>query len=197
MAEVTCVDGSRLGVHPVPVVDRDGVPYELTLRLTRDSADFATVGERCGYFLAATAARLTRARAGDAAWPDIDDRFPASSVEGGIRAWASDEHLDPATTWAGLQRYLPRERDLFVFRHRDPDDAGGVGELRCAVRTQKAWVGGTGTAGGGGRWRLARRAVLTSGALAEFVAQFLAEAAVLGCAYDIADTGDLMRRPAG
>ncbi len=213
MAEVRCVGGLRLGVHPVPVLDRDRVPYEVTLALSRDGEPFGTVGERCGYFLAATAARLTAARAEGSAtaarWPEFDDRFPEPSVEGGLRAWAADEGLDPDATWPGLERYLPRDRDLFSFRHRDPDDIAGSGELRCALHTQKTWVNPT--AGSKGRWRLARRAVLdawgdkgiglravlTSTQLSTFLAEFVAEAAELGCRYDVTDRGDAMRRPAG
>ncbi len=216
MAEVRCVDGSVLGVHQVPVVDRDDVPYELTLRLTRDGAPYGEVGERCGWFVASTAARLRAAMAegssSAARWSSPDDRFPSSSLEGGLRAWADDEGLDVDATWTALERYLPRDRDLFAFRHRDPDDLTSAGELRCSVQTERAWEGGDGVLGGGGRWRIACRAVLdawgdggvgvravlTAPQLASFFADLLAEAAALGCAYDVDEADDVVvRRPAG
>ena len=216
MAEVRCVDGSTLGVHPEPVVDRDGVPYEFTLRLTRHGEPFGAVGERCGWFLASTAARL-RAAIGEASpeaarWASADDRFPLSSLEGGLRAWAADQSLDVDGTWSALERYLPRDRDLFAFRHRDPDDLASAGELRCSVHTERSWQPGDGEAGAGGRWRIACRAVLdawgdggsgvravlTAPQLAAFLDDLLAEAAELGCTYDDGVADDLVvRRPAG
>jgi hypothetical protein len=195
MATVGCLDGSVLGVHPVPVLDRDGVPYELTLRLTRDGEPFAEVGERCGYFLAATAARLAAARAED------PDRFPLSSLDGGIAAWAADTGATAAEV-AALVRYLPRDRDLFSFRSRDPDDLTAGGELRCAIHQRRKWDG---------RWLLTRRAVLeawgengrgvravlTAGELAAFLDLLLAEAAAAGCRYDLEEAGLALGRPAG
>ncbi|HVE62439.1 MAG TPA: hypothetical protein VNB94_01365 [Mycobacteriales bacterium] len=215
MAAVVCVDGSKLGVSPVPVVDRDGAPYELTLRLSRDDQPFGAVGERCGWFLAATAARLRAAGADGSAesevWPDRDDRFSASAIEGGLRAWAGDQGLEPDSTWAQLERYMPRDRDLFVFRHRDPDDLISEGEIRCSVHSTKTWVDGAGTARAGGRWQLARRAVLdawghggeglravlTAPQLVHFLDALLAEAAVLGCVYSTDEPQVVVRRPAG
>ena len=192
MAEVRCVDGSVLGVHPVPVLDRDGTPYELTLRLTCNGAEFGAVGERCGYFLAAARARLAAAAA-----------FPQSTVEGGVRAWAADAARDPDEAWTALERYLPRDRELFAFRRRDPDDLKSAGELRCVVQTQRAWEDGS--------WRIEDkavldawgdaghgiRAVLTARELGGFLEDFLAEAAALGMTYDLADDGGVLRRPAG
>ena len=216
MAEVRCVDGATLGVHPDPVVDRDGVPYELTLRLTRDGRPFGSVGERCGWFLASTAARLAAEMADDSPsatlWSSPDDRFPTSSLEGGLRAWAVDAGRDADATWSELERYLPRDRDLFAFRHRDPDDLASAGELRCSVQTERSWVGGDGFAGAGGHWRIACRAVLdawgdggagvravlTAGELAAFLTALLEEAAALGCVYDTEQEDDVVvRRPAG
>lgn len=210
MAEVRCVDGSVLGVHPEPVVDRDGVPYELTLRLTRDGDAFGTVGERCGWFLASTAARLTAAIEASAP-AGADDRFAASSVEGGLRAWAGDQGLNPDDAWRTIERYLPRDRDLFAFRHRDPDDITSAGDLRCSLRTERQWVAGEGVAGGGGRWWLGCRAVLdawgdagvgvramlTAPELAAFLAALLDEAAALGCDYTRDAPDVVVRRPAG
>ncbi len=51
MAQVRCLDGSSLGVHPVAVRDRGDQPYEFVLRLTRDGQDVGTVGQPAGYFL--------------------------------------------------------------------------------------------------------------------------------------------------
>jgi hypothetical protein len=215
MADVTCIDGTTLGVLPVPVVDRHDVAYEVTLRLTRDGVDFGAVGERCGYFLAAAAARLAEALADESPvashWPDPADRFPASSLEGGLRAWLADEGLDADATWLRMQRYLPRDRDLFSFHTRDPDDLASAGELRCSLMTERTWVAGEALAGGGGRWRLAQRAlldawgdggagaraILPATALADFLRGFLAEAAALGCRYDAVQPTGLLRRPAG
>ena len=192
MAEVRCADGSLLGVHPVPVLDRDGVPYELTLRLTRDGGPFGEVGERCGYFLAATAARLAAV---------TPDSFPPSSLDGGIAAWAAGTGAS-AEAVAALVRCLPRDRDLFAFRSRDPDDLTSAGELRCALHERREWDG---------RWVLTRRAVLeawgdagtgvravlTAEELAAFLAALLADAAAAGCRYDLDEAGLPLVRPAG
>lgn len=201
MADLRCGDGSLLGVHPEPVADRDGAAYEITLRLTRNSVPFGAVGERCGYFLASTAGRLAAARFDGspvaARWPDLDDRFPASSLEAGLRAWAADAELDPDEAWETVARYLPRDRDLFAFRSRDPDDIASSGELRCSLHGLRSWLPGGGEAGAGGRWRLSQRAVLdawgpagggvrsvlTSGELAAFLADLLADCAAVGAVY--------------
>lgn len=76
MAEVVCVDGSVLCLLPVPCLGRDGVPYEVTLRLERDRRPFGEVGERCGFFLAQTAGQVHAAREvdGPEALPDGDGR---------------------------------------------------------------------------------------------------------------------------
>ena len=215
MADVRCLDGTVLGVHPVPVVDRDRSTYEITLRLTRDAAPYAEVGERCGYFLAATAARLAAARADGSpesrSWPNVEDRFPISSCEGGLRAWAADAGVDPDEAWASLERYLPRDRDLFAFRHRDPDDIGGTGELRCSLHTHKRRIGGPRVAGAGGRWELRQRAVLeawgasgigvravlSSDELDVFLRALLGEAADVGARYELSEAVTGLSRPAG
>ena len=198
MAELTCVDGSVLSVLPEPCRDRDGTPYEVTLRLLLDGHELGAVGERCGFFLAATAARLR------AAGPDA---FPPGSVEGGLRAWAADEDLDPDAAWASLSRYLPRERELFAFRSRDPDDLSVAGELRAVLREERSWV----RQDGAGRWRLRRRAVVEawgargtgvravvdSAGLLEFLDRLLGECAAVGASYDgVGEVGGL-RRPVG
>ncbi|MDX6224686.1 MAG: hypothetical protein QOJ92_309 [Frankiales bacterium] len=212
MADVICVDGTVLGIEPVPVVDRDGRTYEVTLRLTRGGMAFGAVGERCGFFLAALHGRLAHCRDEESpAWPDPDDRFPESSVEGGLRSWAADEGQDPEVL-DRLERYLPRDRELFAFRYRDPDDLAATGELRCAIHTQKTWVAGPADEGSSrGHWRLARRAVvdawgdagvgaravLTSGQLLTLLDALLEEFAAVGARYDPEEDGALMRRPAG
>jgi hypothetical protein len=199
MAELTCVDGSVLSVLPDPCLGRDGTPFEVTLRLLRDGRELGAVGERCGFFLAAAAARLRAAGPG---------RFPAGSVEGGLRAWAADEDLDPDAAWASLSRYLPRERELFAFRSRDPDDLSVAGELRAGLREERSWV----RQDGSGRWQVrcravveawgaggtGVRAVLDSAALQEFLDRLLAEcAAVVGASYDGVGEVAGLRRPAG
>ncbi|MFL6139466.1 MAG: hypothetical protein ACJ74O_16915 [Frankiaceae bacterium] len=212
MPEIICVDGSRLGVHPVAVLDRQGLPYEVTLRMTRDGTEFGVVGQRCGYFLDGVRSRLAAARADGSAeasrWP-LSDRFPGGSLESGVRAWARDGGRDPADAWSELARYVPRDRELFAFRHRDPDDLDCAGELRCTVRTEKSWEatgGRTRTHGAPvpphgqplGQWRLVRRAVveawgelgvgvravLDSTGLAGFLAGLLGETAQVGAAFD-------------
>lgn len=200
MAEVRCVDGSRLGVRPVPVLDRHGVPYEVTLQLLRDGEPFGDVGERCGFFLAGTARRLRVARVQD------PTSFPSSSVEAGVRSYAVDETAEPGAVWSTLARYLPRDRELFCFRARDPDDLGTVGELRAALEEQRSWLPGP-----PGRWRIdcravlqawgsagvGVRAVLTSEQLQVFLDALVAECGDAGVTYDLAqETGD-PRRPVG
>lgn len=198
MAELTCVDGSVLLVLPEPCLDRDGAPYEVTLRLLRDGRELGAVGERCGFFLAATAARLRAAGPG---------AFPVGSVEGGLRAWAADQELDPDAAWTSLSRYLPRERELFAFRSRDPDDLSVAGELRAVLREERAWV----REGGRGRWRsrvlavvevwdsggAGVRAVLDRDGLQDFLDRLLADCAAVGASYDGVDEHRGLRRPVG
>ena len=193
------MDGSVLAVRPVPVVGRDGTPYEVSLALHRDGAPFGEVGERCGYFLASTAARL-RAAGGD---------FPPSSVEAGVRSWALDEQADPDQAWATLQRYLPRDRELFCFRSRDPDDLGSVGELRVTLEEQRTWVAPTD--GRPGSWRVeccavlqawgcagtGVRAVLSSERLLAFLDVLIGEFAEAGLRYDDDEDAAAVRRPVG
>lgn len=150
MADVRCTDGSVLGVHAVPVLDRDSVPYEVTLRLTRDGAAFGEVGERCGYFLAATEARLraSRSAAGDGA-------FPPGATEAGLRTWAAGAGQDGDAVWESLRPYLPRDGELFSFRSRDPDDLRSDGALRAVLQVRRSWV-----AGPPGRWEARATVVL-------------------------------------
>lgn len=148
MAEVTCVDGAVLAVLAVPVRDRDGVPYEWTLRLLLDGEPFGEVGERCRFFLR-TAAQAVRA-----AGPD----GPVSSLEAGVRRWAGAALLPDDQAWRSLEPYLPRDRELFAFRSRDPDDVPVEGELRVHLRPERTWV--PGVDGARGHWRVDRQAVL-------------------------------------
>ena len=186
MAEVRCVDGSVLAVRPVPVVGRDGTPYEVTLDLLRNGEPFGDVGERCGYFVAATAEAIRTAGPGD---------FPPSSAEVGVRAWAVREGVDADPAWATLRRHLPRDRELFCFRSRDPDDLGSVGELRVTLEEERTWLPATDDRGGA--WRvdccavlqawgsggLGVRAVLSSEQLLAFLEALLAECAAAGVSY--------------
>ncbi|MDQ1248316.1 MAG: hypothetical protein QG597_2688 [Actinomycetota bacterium] len=211
------MDGSVLAVLPEAVLDRDDVPYEMALRLVLNGEPFGVVGERCGFFLATLAARLARATADTGpladdgmalAWVDPDDRFPPSSMEAGAKAWASDAGLAPDTTWQELTRYLPRERSLFSFRRRDPDDPARLGELRCSLRTSKVWVASD--TGGLGRWVIRERAVLdawgesgrgvravlTAPELLGFLRILMAQADAIGITYG--DTGPIdLQRPVG
>jgi hypothetical protein len=193
VAELRCGDGRSVGVLPVPVLDRDGMPYEVTLSLTLDGAPFGAVGERCGYFVAAAGSRL-RAAAGS---------FPPSAVEAGLRAWAEDGGADPDLAWKVLERYVPRDRELFCFRARDPDDIAADGQLRVCVEQVRSWQDG--------RWVLSShavvdvwgdagsgvRAMLSAAELLAFLESLLRDCAELGVVYDASDDGALLRRPAG
>lgn len=214
VADLTCVDGAVLTVLPEPVLDRDDVPYEMTLRLLLDGEPFGSVGERCGFFLATIAVRLARAIAADGPiaddgmsvdWVEPADRFPPSSMEAGVKAWALDRNVPADATWTQLARYLPRERSLFSFRRRDPDDPARAGELRCSLRTSKIWVDG---ASGSGHWKLRERALLdawgdggrgvraslTAPELLAWIRALLVKADAIGITYT--DTGPLdLQRP--
>lgn len=191
MADVSCLDGSVLSVLPVPVLDREGVPYEVTLRLLRDGEPFGTVGERCGWFLARAVARV-RAAGGE---------VPASELEDSVRAWAGDADLDPDRTWSSLQPYLPRDRELCAFRSREPDDLPAVAELRVGLRCERAWQAGTGwwslrtvavvdTWGDGGAGVRARLGV---DALLRFLEQLLRDCAAVGASYEVTGEPDAAR----
>ena len=204
MAELRCTDGSVLSVLPDPCLGRDGVPYEVTLRLDRDGEAFGEVGERCGFFVATTAARLRAVRAAD------PEAFPASGLEAGLRAWAADQGSDPDPAWEGFARYVPRDRELFAFQSRDPDDVSAAGELRVVLREERSWLAAA-SAGTRGRWRLrcravveawgsggvGVRAVLDSAELLAFLEQLLADCAAAGVPYDEVDLVDGLRRPVG
>ena len=125
-----------------------------------------------------------------------------------MRAWAADNDLSGDATWAELTRYLPRERSLFSFRRRDPDDPARLGELRCSLRTSKVWV--SDNERGLGRWTIRERAVLdawgeagrgvravlTAPELLDFLRMLLAQADAIGITYG--DTGPIdLQRPVG
>jgi len=204
MVEVRCVDGSALAIRPVPVLDRDGVPYEITLRLLRDGRLFGEVGERCGWFIATTAARLRAARASGNA-----DAFPASSLEAGLRAWAADEQLPADAAWERFERYVPRDRELFAFLSRDPDDLSSTGDLRVTLRTERTWL--TIPDSERGYWRVRSlavldawgaggsgvRAVLTSTELLVLLEQLVQDFADVGTAYEPGEDLTGLRRPVG
>lgn len=217
MADLTCVDGTVLGVTPEPVLDRDDQPYEISLHLTRDGMPFGVVGERCGYFLATLAVRLEQAiaDAGPVAelgpvgrhWSSPEDRFPPSALEAGVKTWARDRGANDDDVWQSLARYLPRERTLFAFRRRDPDDPARVGELLCTLRTSKTWVDGGAMPSASGSWQLRERAVLdawgdaglgiravmTAPELLEFLRTLLVQAEGVGVRYADATDVDLPR----
>ena len=121
MPDVTCTGGAVLTVRPLPVRARDGVPYEVTLELLLDGAPFGQVGERCGGLLAAEAAALTRSA------------VPVSTLEAGVLAAGAD--------WAALAPHLPRDRELFALRARDPDDLPCGGALRALLDVVRTWTG--------------------------------------------------------
>lgn len=133
VARVRCADGRTLDVRPVPVLDRQGTAYEVTLRLLLDGAPFGEVGERCGHALAALR---------DALLATPDAQVPAGLVEQGVRRTARADGADPDATWEAARRYLPRDVDLLVLRARDPDDVGGSGALRVQARPDRRFVGG-------------------------------------------------------
>jgi hypothetical protein len=188
----------------VPCLGRDGVPYEVTLRLDRDGSQVGAVGERCGFFLATTAARLRAAREAD------PEAFPASALELGLRAWAADQGLDPDQAWSGFERYLPRDREVLCFRSRDPDDVSAAGELRVVLRHERSWLP-PGDGQPRGRWRLrvvavleawdaggrGARAVLGGAELLEFLERLLADCATVGVPYDGVEAVQGVRRPVG
>ena len=110
MGALRCVDGSVLSVEAVDCRDKAGQPYEITLRLARDSVPFAAVGQRCGYQLSQLAERISAARLDPglaAEWPDPDDRFPAHP--------------------AGC---VPGEHEYFALRSRDRADLPGERDPR-------------------------------------------------------------------
>ncbi|MDP9466141.1 MAG: hypothetical protein M3P31_02700 [Actinomycetota bacterium] len=148
MAEVVCVDGSVLTLLPVPVLDRSGAAYEMTLRLLRDGAPFGGVGECSGWRLSRTAEQLRALQ---------QDRGP-----GAFPPAAYDAVLDEGLVADGdrvvLRRLLPRDCELLCLRARDPDDGDSSGELRLWVREDRSW--NVGRDGVRGRWSSQARAVL-------------------------------------
>lgn len=126
--EVRCADGRVLGVRPVPVRDRSGAPYEVTLDLLLDGAPFGAVGERSAGALQALAHRLAGGAVGTA--------------ERGVRAWAAARGQDPDAAWQELRPHLPRDAELLALTARDPDDVSAEGELRVLLRPVHAWDDG-------------------------------------------------------
>jgi len=141
--------------------------------------------------------RLAAARAEGSpqahAWPDEDDRFP-------------DPPLQLALSARGARDLMPREPELFTFRHRERGDAVSTGELRCTVRTSSTWLHAHDYPG---EWRLRRRAVveawgtkgdgvravLTSGELAGFLAALVSEAFRAGADYRDVFASSSVRTP--
>jgi hypothetical protein len=148
MAEVVCVDGSVLTLLPVPVLDRSGAAYEVTLRLLRDGRPFGEVGECSGWWLARTADQLRALQAAHG-----PDAFPPAAYDAVLdRGLVQDGHRTV------LRQLLPRDRELLCLRARDPDDGDPSGELRLWVRDDRSWRDGRD--GARGRWSLRCRGVL-------------------------------------
>jgi hypothetical protein len=153
MGELRCVDGSVLSVTAVACRDRAGQPFEITLNLARDSVPFASIGQRCGHQLVLLAGQLTDARQDPeqiAAWPDPDDRFPATLASGSPSGGTAASPASPAGPRGQLGSYLPGETEYFALRSRDRADLPGSGELRCVLRSSAVWVGDC--AGTGAHW---------------------------------------------
>src|SRR4051812_41973780 len=140
---------------------------------------------------------------------DDPTSFPSSSVEAGVRSYARDGTGEEGAIWSALSRYLPRDRELFCFRSRDPDDLGSSGELRVTLEEERTWL--PGTDGAAGRWRIdccavlrawgsnstGVRAILTAAELLRFLEALVAEFAEVGASYDDEDDGSVLRRPVG
>ncbi len=132
MAALRSEDGRTLDVVPVPVLDRTGRPYEMTLALTLDGAPFGTVGQRCGGVLSAVLAGLS------------DHGLPVGTIERGVRAWSRAGGTDDDAAWTALRPHLPHDVELFCLRTRDPDDETATGELRALVEQARHWEDGHG-----------------------------------------------------
>lgn len=161
MPDVTCTGGAVLTVRPVPVRARDGVPYEVTLELLLDGAPFGQVGERCGGLLADAAHRLgavvpvsTPAADVAAAARRLRGPVPVAPLEADGDAVARLHADVPVSTleavvvaaggdWSALAPHLPRDRELFALRARDPDDVPCAGALRALLDVVRTWTGRT------------------------------------------------------
>ncbi len=115
MTSLTCLDGRRLDLVAVAVLDRNGDPYETQLHLHLSGLPYGVVGERCHGVLAAAVTR-------------------------GLVDTQND-----ALRRAGLGRgdlpYLPRDCELFALRSRDPDDLPGAGALRALLDVRRTYDG--------------------------------------------------------
>jgi len=143
MGELRWVDGSVLHVEAVTCRDRIGQPYEMTLKLARNSVPFAAVGQRCGYQLSDLAARVNAARQDPeqvAAWPDPDDRFPSPG-----RGAGAVPHAGHGNALIGVHgdraSVLPGDHEYFALRSHERFDLPESGELRCVLRSSAIWVG--------------------------------------------------------
>lgn len=116
MTSLTCLDGRRLDLHAVAVLDRNDEPYESQLHLHLDGTPYGVVGERCRGVLAAAVARGL-----------------ASTQQEALRR-AGLTYLDVP--------HLPRDRELFALRGRDPDDLPGVGALRALLDVRRTYARG-------------------------------------------------------
>ncbi len=116
MTSLTCLDGRRLDLLAVPVLDRNDEPYEAQLHLHLDGQAFGVVGERCRGVLAAAVARGLVSNQQDA--------------------------LRRAGLVAVDVPHLPRDRELLALRRRDPDDLPGEGTLRALLDVRRAYARG-------------------------------------------------------
>jgi hypothetical protein len=147
MGVLRCVDGSVLSVEAVTCRDRIGQPYEITLKLARDSVPFAAVGQRCGYQLSDLAVRVSAARQDPeqaAAWPDPDDRFPFPEPSGAAGPESRGGHR-PGGAHAGGAGHaagaFPGDHEYFALRSHERFDLPETGELRCVLRSSAVWIG--------------------------------------------------------
>lgn len=111
MTSLTCLDGRRLELLAVPVLDRTDQAYEAVLHLHLEGEPYAVVGERCRGVLAAAVSRGL-----------------ASTQDDALRRAG----LRPADV-----PHLPRDRELLALRSRDPDDLPGDGALRVLLDVRR------------------------------------------------------------
>lgn len=116
MTSLTCLDGRRLDLVAVAVLDRNDEPYESQLHLHLDGEPYGVVGERCRGVLAAAVARGL-----------------VSTQQEALRR-AGLAHPDVP--------HLSRDRELFALRGRDPDDLPGAGALRALLEVRRTYARG-------------------------------------------------------
>jgi hypothetical protein len=151
VAEVTCVDGSVLTLVPVPVTDRTGTAYEVTLRLLRDGVPFGDVGECCGWRLARTADQLR----------DLQELGPGSGRTPSRRGPTTPSST---TAWSGTATgrscgvCCPATGSCCACARGTPTTA--TPRASCACGCARTAPGTRAAALSAGRWSLRTRAVL-------------------------------------